>query len=191
LRRTLFLAHHEEDTAPDMYRQMEGNMTVFGFGRDNVPCCPKFMNAVPQSFTVGLAEDSAFASVAGVINGATRPLGTNVGIIQERPSTVSAGPIRTLRKEGSGLPTSVALDQNYPNPFNPVTLVRFGIPEAADVTITVFDMLGRSVGTIAEGTFAAGWHEARFDAAGLASGVYIYRMRTGNHVLTQRLVLLR
>jgi hypothetical protein len=191
MRRTVYVAHHEEDTAPDMYRQMEGNMTVFGFGRDNVPCCPKFMTAVPQNFTIGFAEDSAFAAVQAVVLGATKPLTHILGPVQERPSTISGGRILNALKEAVDLPREFAVHQNFPNPFNPVTSIRFDLPEDAPVTLTVFDLLGRVVAEVAQGRFAAGRHEVRFDAASLPSGVYLYRVEAGGRVETRRLVLLK
>lgn len=74
------------------------------------------------------------------------------------------------------LPESVALRGNYPNPFNPVTTLQYALPSAGEVTLRVFDVLGRQVATLAQGVQAAGSHELRFDGANLASGLYLYRV---------------
>jgi hypothetical protein len=84
-----------------------------------------------------------------------------------------------------------ALSQNYPNPFNPSTTIRYGLPNRSHVTLTVFNTLGQQVATLVNGEMEAGYHEIQFDAKGLSSGVYLYRMQTGSHIATKKLILLR
>jgi hypothetical protein len=86
---------------------------------------------------------------------------------------------------------SVNLDQNYPNPFNPSTTIRYGLPSMAHVTLSIFNTLGQQVATLVNETQDAGYHDARFDASGLASGVYFYRIVAGSFVKTKTLLLLR
>ncbi|MEM1042493.1 MAG: T9SS type A sorting domain-containing protein [Bacteroidota bacterium] len=89
------------------------------------------------------------------------------------------------------LPLEFALAAAYPNPFASATTVGFALPEAADVRLAVFDVLGREVALLAEGEYAAGRHTARFEAAGLASGLYLVRMTAGGFAETQRVTLAR
>ncbi|MDR9447269.1 MAG: T9SS type A sorting domain-containing protein [Balneolaceae bacterium] len=89
------------------------------------------------------------------------------------------------------LPTAYDLRQNYPNPFNPTTTIRYALPQASQVTLEVFDMVGRRVATLAEGPQAAGYHTATFDGRSLASGVYIYRLRAVNQATGQPFVQTR
>jgi hypothetical protein len=89
------------------------------------------------------------------------------------------------------LPRTVALDQNYPNPFNPSTTIRFHLPESQRVRIDLFDMLGRHIGVLAEGDYAAGSHQIDWNAADLSSGVYLYRLSTGSDVITRKMTLLK
>ncbi len=89
------------------------------------------------------------------------------------------------------LPASYALEANYPNPFNPSTTIRFGLPEAAAVTVSVYDVAGRRIAVLVQATLAAGWHEASFDAGALPSGVYFYRLDAGSHREVRQMVLLR
>jgi hypothetical protein len=89
------------------------------------------------------------------------------------------------------LPERFVLEQNYPNPFNPSTTIRYDLPYTTVVGLTVFNALGQQVATLAQGEQAAGVHEVRFDASGLSSGVYIYRLSAGQFVQTRKLLLLR
>jgi hypothetical protein len=91
----------------------------------------------------------------------------------------------------AGIPKEFALEQNYPNPFNPSTTIRYGLPNRSHVTLSVFNTLGQQVAQLVNGEQEAGYHEVRFDASGLASGVYLYRMVAGGFVETRRLMLLR
>jgi len=86
-------------------------------------------------------------------------------------------------------PEGVTLSQNYPNPFNPSTTIRFTVPEATVVSITVFDVNGRKVATVLEGAVSAGSHSVLFDAADLPSGMYIYRLEANDVTLTRMLQL--
>jgi len=81
------------------------------------------------------------------------------------------------------------LDQNHPNPFNPETTISFSLREAADLSLKVFNLLGREVAVLAEGRHEAGDHEVRFHAGNLPSGVYFYRLETGKSVQTRKFII--
>lgn len=89
------------------------------------------------------------------------------------------------------LPTAVRLDQNYPNPFNPSTTIGYELPARSHVTLTVFNTLGQQVATLVEGEVEAGYHEVKFDAAHLASGVYLGRLQAGSFVGIRGMLLVR
>jgi len=89
------------------------------------------------------------------------------------------------------LPASATLGQNYPNPFNPSTTIRYGLPSRSHVTLAIFNTLGQQVATLVEGEMEAGYHEVAFDASGLSSGVYFYRITAAGFMETKRLMLLR
>ena len=89
------------------------------------------------------------------------------------------------------IPSRALLYPNYPNPFNPATTVRFTVQHRSPVTISVHNTLGVQVATLLDSHMDAGTHEVRFDGTELASGVYLVRLRAGEHVATQRCVLLR
>ena len=86
---------------------------------------------------------------------------------------------------------SFELEQNYPNPFNPATEIRFTIPAAGQVQLTVFDVLGREVAVLVNQELAAGAHTATFDAAGLTSGIYLYRLETAGQQMTRKMMLVK
>jgi len=86
---------------------------------------------------------------------------------------------------------SYRLHQNFPNPFNPATVIRFQLPEEQRVTIRVYDILGREVRMLVDGMRGAGEHQVLFDATGLPTGVYIYRLVTGEFVESRKMQLVR
>jgi hypothetical protein len=86
-------------------------------------------------------------------------------------------------------PAEYSLDQGYPNPFNPSTTIRYALPERSPVTLIVYNALGQHLVTLVEGEQEAGRHEVKFDAAGLSSGVYFYRLQAGSFVATRNLLL--
>jgi hypothetical protein len=93
--------------------------------------------------------------------------------------------------EGSENPIAFALYQNYPNPFNSTTTIEFTLPSAAHVELIVYNALGQKVKTLVNQVQGAGYQCATFDAGNLASGMYIYRLQTGEFSQTRRLLLLR
>ena len=90
----------------------------------------------------------------------------------------------------SDLPVSFSLDQNYPNPFNPTTIIRYALPARSYVELSVFNALGQQVAALVNDTRDAGYHEVRFDGGSLASGVYFYRLKTGDFIQTRKMLLL-
>jgi hypothetical protein len=93
--------------------------------------------------------------------------------------------VRSADREG------YSLLQNYPNPFNPGTTIGYRLPAAGNARIVIFDMLGRVIGTFAEGRQTPGEHSVRWDATGVPAGVYLCRLEAGGFVRTMRIVLVR
>ena len=93
--------------------------------------------------------------------------------------------------ETAGIPTEFAIEQNYPNPFNPTTMINFGVPESAHVSIRVYNLLGQEVATLVNGVRDAGNHTVAFDATDLSAGVYLYVMQTADFSVTKRMTLLK
>jgi uncharacterized protein (DUF1501 family) len=87
--------------------------------------------------------------------------------------------------------TRFKLDQNYPNPFNPTTNIAYDVPVEMSLTLTVYNELGQQVRDLYSGVRSPGRYTTAFDASGLASGMYFYRLSAGNFVETKRMLLLR
>ncbi len=83
------------------------------------------------------------------------------------------------------------LEQNYPNPFNPSTTIGYELPRESDVTIKVYDILGKEITTLVNNRQQAGVHEVKFDGSELGSGMYIYRMSVDNNTITKKMLLMK
>ena len=105
-------------------------------------------------------------------------------------NVLNTGKLTDVRQEAN-IPTGFALDQNYPNPFNPSTMISFSLPHSAYASLKVFDMLGREVATLVNGFTAAGSHEVQFNATNLASGVYLYKLTSGDFTQTMKMMLVK
>jgi len=92
---------------------------------------------------------------------------------------------------GSNVPKDFALHQNYPNPFNPTTKIKFDIPRNTDVTLEVYNSLGQVVQTLYKGYAAAGYYETNFNASGLPSGAYFYRLVTRDFTNVKKMMLVK
>jgi hypothetical protein len=88
-------------------------------------------------------------------------------------------------------PLDYALEANWPNPFSERTTLRFSLREPADVRLTVYDLLGREVGRLAEGSLPAGTHERVFEGGGFPAGLYVCRLQVGEREFTRRMILVR
>lgn len=151
---------------------ISGTHIFVGTYGDGIFCAPcdsiQWVNinfGIGDYFVRALASSSAnlFAGLYGAGRVWVRPLSELV--------TGIAAP-------GESHPVRFVLHQNYPNPFNPVTHIQFDLPEEAHVTLTVFDVLGQVVATLVNDLRIAGHHTLTFNANGLASGTYFYRLRT-------------
>jgi hypothetical protein len=141
---------------------------------------------------------------------------TTALLIQESDSTLQKGRLgkyfvkssanynqrvdEILRKNfGSGsketqkdiLPTEYTLYQNYPNPFNPVTTIKYDLPATSDVSLIIYDILGRKIKELVNTKQQAGKYEVQFDASNIASGVYIYQLVAEKYMQSRKMILLK
>jgi C1A family cysteine protease len=99
--------------------------------------------------------------------------------------------ISGILDDNNGPPNAFNLSQNYPNPFNSSTVIEFTLPRPTHVDITVFNISGQQVATVASRQFSAGYHQVSWTAAGLASGVYFYRLTMAGESQTLKMLLLK
>ena len=100
-------------------------------------------------------------------------------------------PVAVEVSEARAIPSGYALSQNYPNPFNPSTTIAYDLPQAADVTLTLYTITGQQVQVLADGHQQAGHHTVDLRGLELATGVYLYRIEAGTFAETRRMLLLR
>ena len=89
------------------------------------------------------------------------------------------------------LPKRISIFQNYPNPFNASTMIRYELPEQAQVKLAIYDILGRKVTTIEDGSRPAGYHQVLWKADAVASGIYFYRLQAGDIINTRKMLLVK
>ncbi|MYE03427.1 MAG: T9SS type A sorting domain-containing protein [Bacteroidetes bacterium SB0662_bin_6] len=174
------------------YRYKESDQT-FGFD------APATWNDIP-----GGASARSY-TVTGLTNGlvyifevrAENPSGggvsarTTVRLPRSESQSLMAGNPAPVNTENEELPTEAALLGNYPNPFNPQTTIDYALPQTGDVSLVVYDMLGREVDVLIDGPQTAGRHTVRFDANHLPNGAYIYCLVAGDKTITRTMVLVK
>ncbi len=193
-------------TQYSVWRLVKGSAAQQGANRPGFPELPSsalidpawdFVAAVPA------ADLLRYGYIAPVLFDNTQPYAWTtfmvaahtkaLAVYQSAPDSVQYDPpfVTSAAPATREAPREFTLHQNYPNPFNPSTVIRYDIPRAASVNLTVYSILGQEVARLVDAREEAGYHEARFDASGLASGVYFYRLRAGDFVRTMKLVLTR
>ena len=89
------------------------------------------------------------------------------------------------------IPDKYSLEQNYPNPFNPSTSIKFGIKKDGFVSLKIYDLTGREVAALVSGTLRAGSYSVDWNASGLSSGVYFYKLEAGEFTDVKRMALVK
>ncbi len=141
---------------------------------------------------LGSWEFSGTTADQVLISNAATPGAGATYVVADALRFVQTGPTDTSTEEsGQWTAPRYELLSNYPNPFNPTTLIRFRMAEAGAVRVAVYDLLGREIAVLVNGTMPEGTHEATFDATDLASGVYVYRLETAAGVQSRIMTLVR
>jgi hypothetical protein len=99
--------------------------------------------------------------------------------------------VTAIEPVGNIIPDKFKLNQNYPNPFNPATNIKFSIPKSGIVKLVVYDLLGKQVAELVNGQYSAGTYKVDFDAAGLSSGAYFYKIETDGFTDIKKMILVK
>jgi hypothetical protein len=171
-------------------RLEENGITVFlndGIGnfttREN--CFFPFASGLPRSVVASDFDQDGKTDIAIVSS-------VDVGVDSLFVLYNLGGGIVGIQEQETGeIPTSFSLAQNFPNPFNPTTTIQFSLPQAGDVTLKIYNLLGEEVKTLVNEYKELGNHSVQFNANSLASGIYFYRIQAGSFVETKKMILLK
>jgi hypothetical protein len=174
---TLFIGGPVAVYGSNIFMALGGENGVY-FSSNNWTTWNSMGNGLPNETIIALFvnDSSIFAGV-----------GINYGIWQRRLSEITG----MNQPPSLNIPGSFKLEQNYPNPFNPSTVISWQLAAGSFVTLKVYDILGREVKTLVNERQSAGTHSVTFNAAGLSSGVYFYRISTGSFVQTKKLMVIK
>jgi serine protease len=131
------------------------------------------------------ANESVVIGFAVVKGSSLSDLLTNTATAQSKYNSVG---VKLISEE---LPKKYELMQNYPNPFNPETKIKFSIPKNDNVSVKIYDVLGREIMTLVNEKLVAGSYEFTFDGSRLSSGLYFYRMNSGSYSSVKRMILVK
>jgi hypothetical protein len=149
--------------------KLVGTGAVFGAQTSSLQGCSVSLSADGNTAIVGAWRDSSESGAAWVFTRSATGIG----------------------ERAVEIPQQFDLGQNYPNPFNPSTTIEYELPTRAHVTLTVYNLLGQVVAMPVDEVQTAGYKSAVFNASGLPSGVYLYRLQAGEFVATKKLVVLK
>lgn len=162
----------------------------------NIPSLAPYFDISSTAFTV--APDDSFLVIITFTPTQELPYNCAMGIFNNSQQNVvfvriiAEGTTTGITESLTGpVPHSFQLHQNHPNPFNPQTNIEFSIPQTSNVNLSVFDIMGRNVGTLTNGLLRVGNYRVSWNAEGLPSGIYFSRLQAGSTVLTRKMILLR
>lgn len=159
-------------------------------------------NTVGQVFKFGLGAGDNEAGKGGFGNNHVRNIDDADTVVTIAEDFGSINPkyyhawdytkhVNNVERVDNVVPMVYELSQNYPNPFNPTTTIRYSVPNAGKVVLTVFNVLGQEVMTLVNQTQNAGTYKATFDASKIASGMYLYRIEAGSFNAVKKMMLVK
>jgi hypothetical protein len=179
-----------------VYGTTTADYTTVDIGSYTIDIAPAGGNTIAsfEADANGLGGLSALVLASGFLSPADNQDGEAFGalLVLADGTTALLPAVSTSIDELDGMPQQFALEQNYPNPFNPTTQIEFALPQAADVQIAVYNIVGQRVATLLSNEQrSAGIHSVTFDASNLASGMYMYRIQAGNFTQTRKMTLIK
>lgn len=149
-----------------------------------------FLSSDDVELIIGIGTSDKADSI--VINWTNGIVDRSYNVLKNgRYTAVEGSGVIGIQPIGNELPSAFGLFQNYPNPFNPTTRIRFSLPESGNVILKVYDISGREVATLVNHKMHAGTYETDFNASGVSSGVYFYKLISGYFVSTKKMLLIK
>jgi len=199
------------DAHADGYTFIQGKVTLSGSALQGMVKAGTFVYAARNDWISSYAITDAEGNftITGLAPGEYTVFADRLGFDQSSSASVNVGyasngaPLSgsadlsisgttNVKVDNNIQPTRYTLAQNYPNPFNPSTTIGYSLPNAGNVTLKVYDLLGKEVATLVNGYQVAGNHKVTFNASHLTSGVYFYRLTTGSsYNVVKKMVLLK
>ena len=165
---------------PSKWSALSSGLTTTSAGPGDIA---NITSGGPYTIAAGDSIDVAFA------------LACDLNVDNVRTAIINArarySALLTGLKQNNSTPLTFNLEQNYPNPFNPSTVIKYSIPAAGNVLIKVYDILGNEIKTLVNENKSPGNYSVIFDAKGLPSGVYLYKLTAGNYNSVKKLVLIK
>jgi len=132
--------------------------------------------------------NDAWTSIGGRVNLTTHTISVEVNQLGD--FMVASGQPESVVTEAP-VPDRYQLAQNYPNPFNPTTTIQYALPKDGFVKLTVYNLLGEEVATLIEKSQKAGYHRIVWDATGLSSGLYLYKIKSGDFSMIRKMTVIK
>ncbi len=173
---------------------IEGKIAFADFAYDSVlPFEPMNGMRIPLDFVIMDNDEVASVNREGILAYSFWNNDNSHGQPRNWFYTWIGDQLRVVANEEAGmdLPTDFVLEQNYPNPFSPSTMISYSVPSVSHVSLKVYNVLGQEVTTLVNASQGAGRYDVRFEANGLASGLYFYRLEAGGEVLQKKMMLVR
>jgi hypothetical protein len=178
----------------DTSNQYAGKVEIY-LGRTN-------LNVIPDYMIDGIIPNRGLGTSIAIVGDLNNDNKNEIGIGEwylGYPDTMgstktyiySFGELNDINDQDNNFPKSYELYQNYPNPFNSSTIIKYSIPRQEQVTLKIYDQLGRLVTTLVNGKQNAGVHQVEFKTESIASGVYLYKLQAGDFVQSKKMVLLK
>jgi len=136
--------------------------------------------------TPGDYDPRGFKSVDMVNDSLGFLVGNNGGFYR-----TNTGGISDVQQDDTGINNQFSLSQNYPNPFNPTTTIKFSIPSDNQVSLKVYNVLGKEVASLLNDYISAGFYTADFNASNLSSGIYFYQIKAGSFTATKKMTMIK
>jgi FlgD Ig-like domain len=212
------IAAGAEHLTADVTIQQDNNATALAYRSDyaiggmlvtiNSPApIDDRMITIPSGMSSAIFHDGATARILVYsMQGGSMPAGSeialsiggsdNIEITSVEMATSAGQTMTTTLEKAASLPSHFALEQNYPNPFNPTTQISFSLVAPQKVRLAVYNILGETIATLADGGYPAGSHIVTWDGrsaqgGAVASGVYFYRLESGGSSLTRKMMLVK